>query len=77
MQKCNIGINTPYIPMDKLLKLANIASSGGEAHILITEGYVQLDGIIISEKRKKVYPGSVVIVDNKYTITVFEEHENQ
>lgn len=70
-----IEINTIYIEVDKLLKLANIASSGGEAHMLITEGLVQLNGQTISEKRKKIYPGSIIIINNNYKITVIKEHE--
>lgn len=75
MELMQIEINTIYIEVDKLLKLANIASSGGEAHMLITEGLVQLNGQTISEKRKKIYPGSIIIINNNYKITVIKEHE--
>lgn len=75
MNEIKIGITTPYIEVDKLLKLADLANSGGEAHMLILDGCVQLDGKIISEKRKKVYPGSLVVVDNESQITVFKDHE--
>lgn len=70
MQEIKINLKTPYIEVDKLLKLTDIASSGGEAHMLILDGYVKLDEVTISEKRKKVYPGSIVTVDNKYKIIV-------
>lgn len=75
MEKIKIGIKTSYIEIDKLLKLTNIVSSGGEAHMLILDGCIKLDDKIITEKRKKVYPNSIINIDNKYTIIVFEDHE--
>lgn len=75
MQELKIGINTPYIQIDKLLKLANIVSSGGEAHIMILDGCVSLDGNIVTEKRKKVYPNNTVFINDEYIVTVFEEYE--
>lgn len=48
-----ITINTEYIKLDQLLKLANIVSGGGEAHALITDGKVKLNSNVELQKRKK------------------------
>lgn len=51
-----------FIQLDQLLKLLNIASSGGEAHMMIEDGIVRLNGEQELRKRKKLYPGDVIDV---------------
>ncbi len=70
MKKITIEIDTDFIPAVSLLKLAGVAESGGQASYEIEQGHVTLDGIVIKEKRKKVRPGSAVILNNEYTIYV-------
>ena len=48
------------IELCKLLKIANMVSGGGEAKIVISEGYVYLNGEVEIQKRKKVYQGDIV-----------------
>ena len=48
--------------------------SGGQAHELIEEGLVSLNGHPVSEKRKKIRAGDVVKVNDLAEITV--ENEN-
>ena len=54
------GIKTEFIELNKLLKLENIASSGGEAKLMIQEGMVTVDGEAESRVRRKLTPGCVV-----------------
>jgi ribosome-associated protein len=49
-----------YIELDKLLKLLRLVNSGGEAHLLITEGEVLVNRVTETRKRKKIYPGDLV-----------------
>ncbi|MCA1752820.1 MAG: RNA-binding S4 domain-containing protein, partial [Flavobacteriales bacterium] len=35
-----------FIPLDKLLKLARVVGSGGEAHTVIQEGMVTVNGAV-------------------------------
>jgi ribosome-associated protein len=56
----NILINKEPIDLNKLLKLDNVVSGGGEAKILIAEGGVKLNGEVETRKRKKVFVGDVV-----------------
>jgi ribosome-associated protein len=53
-------INTEYIEMDKLLKRENLAASGGEARYQISQGIVEVNGVLETRKRRKLYPGDVV-----------------
>ena len=54
------AIKTRFIELNKLLKLENIASSGGEAKLMVQEGMVRVDGEIESRVRRKLTPGCVV-----------------
>ena len=49
-----IEINQEPIELYKLLKIANLVGGGGEAKIVISEGYVYLNGEVEYQKRKKV-----------------------
>lgn len=73
MEKQNIAITTEYIAMDKLLKFAGVADTGGQAFMMVEDGIVRLNGKIVSEKRKKVHVGDVVNVDNQIELTVTQE----
>lgn len=59
-----IMINTEYIKLDQLLKLANISSSGSEAHMLITSGKVKVNGETEFQKRKKIKNLDIVQISN-------------
>ena len=72
MEKITIEIDTQYIELNKLLKLANIVSSGGEANTLITQGLITVNAEPITAKRKKIYPDTTVTVENLYSITVYK-----
>ncbi|HIJ94208.1 MAG TPA: RNA-binding S4 domain-containing protein [Desulfuromonadales bacterium] len=54
-------ISTPYIKLDSFLKAENAVSSGGEAKIIIAEGYVSVNGEIEMRRGRKLYPGDQVI----------------
>ena len=75
MQKENIAIFSEYISLDKLLKFAGVADTGGQAFLLIEDGIVLLNGEKVREKRRKVYAGDVVTVDNQLQLTVVWESE--
>ena len=49
--------DTEFIPLDKLLKLMNLVASGGEAHAVIQEGWVKVNGVTELQKRKKMRAG--------------------
>jgi len=55
-----VSISSQPIELCKLLKIANMVSGGGEAKIVISEGYVYLNGEVEFQKRKKVYADDIV-----------------
>ena len=73
MQKENIAITTECITMDKLLKFSGVADTGGQAFLMVGDGIVKLNGKLVTEKRKKVFPGDVVNIDDQIELTVSKE----
>ncbi len=59
------SISTPFIELDKLLKRENITASGGEARWVISEGLVRVNGELELRKRRKLYPGDLVTVQDR------------
>ena len=49
-----------FIPLNALLKMVNIAESGGQANMFITDGEVSVNGEVETAKRKKIRVGDVV-----------------
>ena len=49
--------NQEYIQLNQLLKAAGLVGTGGEAMIRISEGDVKLNGIVETQKRKKIRIG--------------------
>ena len=56
----NIDVSIQPIELCKLLKIANMVGGGGEAKIVISEGYVLLNNEVEFQKRKKVYHDDIV-----------------
>lgn len=73
MQKETVEITTATITMDKLLKFAGIADTGGQAFMMVEDGVVRLNGQLVTEKRKQVRPGDVVNIDNQIELTIVAE----
>lgn len=76
MVKKNIGITTPFIKLDQLLKFANLVESGADAKDMILCELVAVNGYICTMRGKKIRVGDVVTVDFEdevVEITVGEE----
>ena len=58
--KFSLSEGHDHIQLDHLLKILGLVSSGGEAHQVIEEQMVQVNGEIELRKRKKLKPGDVV-----------------
>lgn len=58
----DIRIETEYIRLDALLKLAGAAVTGGQAKADIQAGLVQVNGEPCTMRGKKIYPGDSVRV---------------
>ena len=73
MQKGKIAITTECITMDKLLKFCGVADTGGQAFLMVEDGIIKLNGKRVTEKRKEVFPGHVVNIDDQIELTVSKE----
>lgn len=73
MQKVEVAITTEFITVDKLLKFAGVVDSGGQAFQLVLDGLVKINNAPIHEKRKKVFLGDKVNIDNQIELTVVAE----
>jgi len=61
------------IELCKLLKIANMVSGGGEAKVVISEGYVVLNGEVEFQKRKKIYHHDIIEFNNEIIQVVINE----
>ena len=55
-----IAITTEYIKLDAFLKFAALVGTGGEAKLVISDGFVGVNGETCTQRGKKLYPGDVV-----------------
>ncbi|MBQ9861860.1 MAG: RNA-binding S4 domain-containing protein [Clostridia bacterium] len=62
-------IQTEFIRLDALLKLAGVADTGGQAKWMIQDGTVLLNGEVCIQRGKKIRSGNTVTVGDQ-TITV-------
>lgn len=64
-----ITIHTEFIRLQDLMKLADLASSGGEAKLLIQDGQVLVDGEVCLQRGRKLRPGATVAFRGRsYTV---------
>jgi len=56
----SVKITGEYIKLDALLKFASIASTGGEAKMLIRDGEVTVNKEVCTQRGKKIKPGTVI-----------------
>ena len=64
MEKQVIFIDTEFIKLQDLLKFAGLVETGGQAKILIQDGYVTVNGEICTMRGKKFRNGDIVNLDD-------------
>ena len=64
MEKQVIFIDTEFIKFQDLLKFAGLVETGGQAKILIQDGYVTVNGEICTMRGKKIRNGDIVTLDD-------------
>lgn len=64
-----ITITTEYIKLQDLLKFAAVASTGGEAKLMVQEGQVSVNGEVCTQRGRKIRPGDTVCLGGaEYTV---------
>ena len=57
-----VKIDTEYIALDKLLQLADVVGTGGQAKLIIQDGLIKVNDEHCDQRGKKIYPGDEVHV---------------
>jgi len=68
-----VELNHQPVELCKLLKIADLVSGGGEAKVVISEGYVLLNGEVEYQKRKKVYHEDVIEFNGEIVQLIINE----
>ena len=75
MQEIEFQLHTEYIDLLQLLKAISIVMSGGEAKMLVDDGYVTVNGEIEHRRRRKLRVGDVVIFDEQIQISLIKSEK--
>lgn len=57
-----IRIETNYVQLQQLLKLADLVDSGGQAKIYLNENKVLVNGELENRRGRKLYPKDIIEV---------------
>ena len=68
-----VAINTEFIKLGQLLKFASMVGNGSDAKMLIADGIVKVNGVVVTERGKKIHPGDVVEVEGMGSVEVEAE----
>ena len=66
-----IGITTPFIKLEALLKYAGLVGTGGESKNRIADGEVLVNGEVCTQRGRKLRPGDRVEMEGE-TLLVAE-----
>ena len=61
----NIVLREEFIKLGQALKAANLVESGVEAKMVIQDGEVMVNGVVETQRGKKLYDGDVVLLDGE------------
>ena len=72
-----IPIQSEFIRLDALLKLANAVESGGQAKQVTQEGRVRVNGEVCPLRGKKLRPGDVVRYGGESYLVTAEQNMSE
>lgn len=71
-----VEISKEPVELYKILKFEGIVSSGGEAKAVIDDGRVLLNGVVETQRRKKIMSGDTIeFMDEKLKIVLADSVE--
>ncbi|MDO8909360.1 MAG: RNA-binding S4 domain-containing protein [Pseudohongiella sp.] len=56
----DVSINREPVELYKILKFEGLLPSGGEAKAAVAEGQVRVNGVVETQKRKKILNGDTI-----------------
>ncbi len=57
-------VHEAFITLTQFLKVNGYIASGGQAKFFLFENDVYVNGEVRRERKKKLYPGDIVVVEN-------------
>ena len=64
-------IDTPFIRLDAFLKLCDAVQTGGHAKLVIQNGEVRVNGVVCTQRGKKLHGGDMAEFENvQYTVEI-------
>ena len=72
MPEIKFPLTTEYIDLLQLLKATSIVMSGGEAKVLVDDGFVLVNGEPESRRRRKLRVGDVILFDGQISIELIK-----
>ena len=74
MKRETAEITTASIQLDQFIKWLGITETGGQARFLVDEGNVSVNGAQVTERRKKLFPGDLVVIEGtEYLVKQVDE----
>jgi ribosome-associated protein len=70
MNKLTYTLNEDFIELIKLLKILQIAQTGGHAKMIVDDGLVVRNGEIELRKRAKLIKGDKLIIDEEIEVVI-------
>lgn len=67
-----VHIKQEPVELFKLLKFEGLVGSGGEAKYVVAQGLVMLNGVVETQKRKKVVAGDIIEFNGQKMVLVRE-----
>lgn len=61
MEKFTLKAGEDYIELKNLIKLLGWADTGGEAHVRIDNQEIKVNGVLETQRRKKIRKGDIVM----------------
>lgn len=71
-----VKIASPVIQLNQLLKWIGLLETGGQTNFLLEDRKILLNGDLVHEKRKKIYPGDTVTISGDDFFIVQDESMN-
>jgi len=56
----DVELRTEPVELYKILKFEGLVGSGGEAKLVIADGYVTVNGEVETRKRRKIVSGDII-----------------
>ena len=70
-----VSIDTEFIKLGQLLKLAGFVSQGSEAKVIISEGGAFVNGNVETRRGRKIFPGDFVSIGENSVKVVSKDEE--